>query len=91
MNTKFFTIGFTTMDSIITGVSAVKRGIAHAAKSPVHGAQVSVQAAKTGVLATSEAVTSFLAGANQAIRVRRGTCRLLTVDKRSNEEGGHDY
>ena len=71
MNFKAFAIGFTTMDSVITGVSAAKRGIIHAVKAPVHGAQASVQAAKNGVLATSEVVTSFLAGAKQAIKYRK--------------------
>ena len=80
MNTKSFILGFTAMDSIITGVSAAKRGIVDAAKSPVHSA-------KNGVLATSEVVTSFFAGAKQAIEYRRGKCRLLTHDVRSNEEG----
>lgn len=86
MNTKSFAIGFATMDSIITGVSAANRSVVHAVKYPVHGAQVSVQAAKTGVLNTCEVVTSFFAGAKQAIKYRRGTCPKLTVDVRSNEE-----
>lgn len=79
MNTKSFAIGFAAMDSIIAGVSATKRGI-------VHGAQASVQATKTGALNTSEAVASFFAGAKQAIKCRRGTCRMLAHDVRSNEE-----
>lgn len=87
MNTKSFAIGFATMDAVIAGVSATKRGIIHAVKSPVHGAQVSVQAAKTGAINASEVVTSFIAGAKQAIKCRRGTCRMLTFDARSNEEG----
>ena len=91
MNTKSFVIGFTTMDSIITGVAAARRSIVDAAKSPVHGAQVSVQAVKTGVLNTSEVVTSFFAGAAQAVKYRRGTVRALTYDVRSNEEQGNDY
>lgn len=86
MNTKSFVLGFTAMNSIIASVSATKRGIIHAVKSPVHGAQVSVQAAKTGVLNTSEAITSFFAGAKQAVKYHRGTCPKLTVDVRSNEE-----
>jgi phage-related protein len=86
MNTKYFSLGFTAMDSVITGVSAAKRGIIHAVKSPVHGAQDAAQAVKTGVLNTSEVVTSFLAGAKQAIEYRRGTCRMLTYDGLSNEE-----
>ena len=86
MNTKSFTIGFAAMDSIIAGVSATKRGIVHAAKSTAHGAQVSAQATKNGALNTSEAVTSFFAGAQQAVKYRRGTCRLITHDVRSNEE-----
>lgn len=86
MNTKSFAIGFAAMDSIIAGVSATKRGIVHAAKSTAHGAQVSAQATKTGALNTSEAVTSFFAGAKQAVNCRRGTCRMLTLDVRSNEE-----
>lgn len=85
MNTKSFAIGFATMDSIIAGVSATKRGIVHAAKSTAHGAQVSAQATKTGALNTSEVVTSFFAGAKQAVKSRRGTCRMLTLDVRSNE------
>ncbi|GIV03807.1 MAG: hypothetical protein KatS3mg015_2637 [Fimbriimonadales bacterium] len=66
MNTKSFAIGFTTMDSIIAGVSAAKRGVVRAAKSTTHGA-----------LSTLEAVTSFFAGARQAIKCRRGTCRMI--------------
>lgn len=86
MNTKSFAIGFAAMDSIIAGVSATKRGIVHAAKSTAHGARVSAQATKTGALNTSEAVTSFFAGAKQAVKCRRGSCRMLTHDVRSNEE-----
>lgn len=86
MNTKSFTIGFAAMDSIIAGVSATKRGIVHAAKSTAHGAQVSARATKNGALNTSEAVTSFFAGAKQAVKCRRGTCRMLTLDVRSDEE-----
>ena len=86
MDVKSFTIGFTAMESIIAGVSATKRGIVHAAKSTAHGAQVSVQATKNGALNTSEAVTSFFAGAKQATKYRRGTCRLITHDVRSNKE-----
>ena len=86
MNTKSFAIGFAAMDSIIAGVSATKRGIVHAAKATAHGVQVSAQATKTGALNTPEAVTSFFAGAKQAIKCRRGTCRMLTHDVRSNEE-----
>ena len=86
MNTKSFAIGFAAMDSIIAGVSATKRGIVHAAKSTAHGAQVSAQATKTGALNTSEAVTSFFAGAKQAVKCRRGTCRMLTHEVRSDEE-----
>ena len=86
MNTKSFAIGFTAMDSIIAGVSATMRSIVHAAKSTAHGAQVSAQATKTGALNTSEAVTSFFAGAKQAVKCRRGTCRMLTYNVRSNEE-----
>lgn len=85
MNTKSFTIGFVAMDSVIAGVSATKRGIVHAAKSTAHGAVVSAQATKNGALNTSEAVTSFFAGATQAVRYRRGTCRLITHDVRSNK------
>lgn len=86
MNTKSFAIGFTAMDSVIAGVSATKRGIVHAAKSTAHGVQVSAQATKNGALNTSEAVTSFFAGAKQAVNYRRGTCRLITHDVRSNEK-----
>lgn len=86
MNTKSFAIGFAAMDSIIAGASATKRGIVHAAKSTAHGAVVSVQATKTGALNTSEAVTSFFAGAKQAVRCRTGKCRLITHDVRSNKE-----
>ena len=86
MNTKSFVIGFTTMDSIITGVAAAKRSIVDAAKSHVHGAQSSVQAVKTGVRNTSEVVTSFLAGAKQAIEYHRGTGRAPAHDVRSNKE-----
>ena len=67
MNVKSFAIGFTTMDSVIGGVSATKRGIVGAAKSTAHGAQ-----------ATSDVVTSFFAGAKQAVKCRNGTCRMLT-------------
>lgn len=86
MNTKSFAIGFTAMDSIIAGVSATKRGIVHAAEAVAHGAQSSAQATKNGALNTSEAVTSFFAGAKQAVKCRRGSCRMLTHDVRSDEE-----
>ena len=86
MNTKSFAIGFAAMDSMIAAGSAAKRSIVHAAKSTAHGAQVSAQATKTGALNTSEAVTSFFAGAKQAVKCRRGTCRMLTHNVRSNEE-----
>ena len=80
MNTKSFAIGFATMNSIITGVSAARRSIVDVAKSPVHSA-------KTGVLNTSEVVTSFFAGAKYAIKYRRrGTYLALTHDVHSNEE-----
>ena len=75
MNTKSFTIGFAAMDSVIAAGSATKRSIIHAAKST-----------KTGVLDTSEAVTSFFAGAKQAVKCRSGSCRMLTHEVRSNEE-----
>lgn len=75
MDVKSFAIGFTAMESIIAGVSATKRYIVHAAESTAHGAQVSVQAAKDGALNTSEVVTSFFAGAKQAIKNHRDTCR----------------
>ena len=87
MNIKSFVIGFTTMDSIITGVAAAKRSIVDAA----HSVQDAAQAVKTGVLNTSEVVTSFFAGAAQAVKYRRGTVRALTYDVRSNEEQGNDY
>ena len=80
MNVKSFAIGFTAMESIIAGVSATKRGIVHAAKSTAHGAGDLAQATKNGALNTSEVVTSFFAGAKQAVRYRRGTCRLITHD-----------
>lgn len=86
MNIKSFAIGFTAMDSVIAAGSVAKRGIVHAAKSTAHGAQVSAQVTKNGALNTSEAVTSFFAGAKQAVKYRRGTCRLLTHDVRSNGE-----
>lgn len=86
MNTKSFAIGFAAMDSVIAAGSAAKRGIVHAAKSTAHGAQVSAQATKNGALNTSEAITSFFAGAKQAVRYRSGRCRLLTHGVRSNEE-----
>lgn len=86
MNIKSFSLGFTAMDSVIAGVSAAKRGIVHAAKSAAQGAQTSAQATKNGVLATSDAVTSFFAGASQAIKCRRGECRMLTHAVHSNEE-----
>lgn len=75
MNTKSFAIGFAAMDSIIAGVSATKRGIIHAAKSTAHGTRN-----------TSEAVTSFFAGAKQAVKYRRGTCRMIAHNVRSNKE-----
>ena len=75
MNTKSFAIGFAAMSSVIAAGSAAKRGIVHAAKSTAHGAQVSVQATKNGALNTSEVVTSFFAGAKQAVKNHRGTCR----------------
>lgn len=77
MNTKSFNAGFAAMDSIVTAVSAVKRGIVHAAKSAAQGVQTSAQTTKNGVLATSEAVTSFFAGMKQAVRCHRGTCKLI--------------
>lgn len=85
MNTKYFSLGFTAMDSVITGVSAAKRSVVNVAKSPVHSV-------KTGVLNTSEVVTSFIAGAKQAIEYRKqlediGKRRMLTVDVLSNEDG----
>ena len=86
MNTKSFAIGFTVMDSVLAAGSAAKRGIVHAAKSTAHGAQVSAQATKTGALNATESVASFFAGAKQAVKCRRGTCRMLTHDVRSNEE-----
>lgn len=85
MNTKSFSLGFTAMDSIFAGASAAKRGIVHAAESTAHGAVDLAQATKNGVLATSDAVTSFFAGASQAIKCRRGMCRMLTVDVLSKE------
>ena len=81
MNTKSFAIGFAAMDSIIAGVSATTHGIVHAAKFTAHGAQVSAQATKTGALNTSEAITSFFAGAKQAVKYHRGTCRLITHEE----------
>ena len=86
MNAKSFAIGFVTMDSILAGVSATKRGIVHAAKSTVRGAQVSVQATKTGALNASEVVTSFFAGAKHAVKCRRGMCRMITSNVHSSEE-----
>lgn len=86
MNTKSFAIGFAAMDSIIAGVSATKRGIVHAAKSTAHGAAASARATKNGALNTSEAVTSFFAGAKQAAACRTGKCRMPTHEVRSDEE-----
>lgn len=77
MNTKSFAIGFAAMDSVIAGVSAAKRGVVHAVNSAAQGVQTSAQTTKNGVLATSEAVTSFFAGMKQAIKYRRGTCKLI--------------
>ena len=68
-----------------TSAQATKNGVVHAAKSAVQGAQTSAQAAKNAVLATSDAVTSFFAGASQAIKCRRGECRMLTHAVHSNE------
>lgn len=73
MNTKAFSLGFTVVDSMVTGV-------ANAAKSTAHGAKASVRATKNGVVNASEAVTSFFAGMHHAYRMRSGTCRILTVD-----------
>ena len=75
MNTKSFAIGFATMDSVIAAGSAAKRGIVHGAQATKNGAQ----ATKNGALNTSEAVTSFFAGAKQAVKCRRGTCRMITL------------
>ena len=75
MNTRSFTIGFAVMDSLIEGVVTTKRGIVHAAKST-----------KNGAVATTDAVTSFFAGASQAVKYRRGTCRMLAHDVTENEE-----
>jgi hypothetical protein len=86
MNTKSFSLGFTAMDSVIAAGSAARRGVVHAAESVAHGAQVSVQATKNGVVATSDVVTSFFAGAKQAIDYRRGKCRMLTHDVNGNRE-----
>lgn len=86
MNTKSFSLGFTAMDSIITSISATKRGVVYAVESTAHGVQASVQATKTGVLSTSEAVTSFFAGAKQAVDYRRGKCRAIAVDVNGDEE-----
>lgn len=85
MNIKYFALGFTAMDSVITGVSAAKRSVVNVAKFPVH-------CAKNGVLATSEVVTSFLAGAKQAIKYHKemeaiSKRHMPTVDVLSNEEG----
>lgn len=75
MNTRSFTIGFAVMDSLIEGVVTTKRGIVHAAKST-----------KNGAVATTDAVTSFFAGASQAVKYRRGTCRMLAHDGNGSEE-----
>ena len=75
MNTKAFTIGFAVMDSLIEGVVTTKRGIVHAAKSTAHGA-----------VATSDAIISFGAGIKQAVKYRRGTCRMLAHDGTGSEE-----
>lgn len=45
-----------------------------------------VSATKRGIVHAAEAVTSFFAGAKQAVKCRRGTCRMLTLDVRSDEE-----
>lgn len=75
MNTKAFITGFNTANSVLNGVSATKRAARGALSAPklVHN--------------TYEAATSFIAGAKQAIKCHRGTCRVLTYDARSNEEG----
>lgn len=83
---KSYVIGFTVVDSIIASISATKRGVVHAAKATARGAVVSVQTTKSGAISTSEAVTSFFAGARQAAKLRRGTCRVITYDVRSDEE-----
>jgi hypothetical protein len=79
MNTKSFSIGFAVVDSIITSISAAKRGITNAAKG-------SVQATKNGAVTTSDVVTSFFAGASQAVKCHRGSCRMLANNVLSNEE-----
>ena len=86
MNIKSFAIGFAAMDSVIAAGSAAKRGIIHAVKSTAHGAQVSAQATKTGALNVADSATSFFAGVKQAVKCRRGTCRMITFDAHSNEE-----
>lgn len=86
MNTKSFTIGFAAMDSVIAAGSAAKRGIVHAAEATAHGAVDLARATKNGALNTSEAATSFFAGAKQAVKCRTGKCRMLTHEVRSNEE-----
>lgn len=86
MNTKFFAIGFNVVDSIVTSISAAKRGVANAAKGSVQGTKNGVQATKNKAHDAAEAVTSFFAGASQAVKCRRGTCRMLTNNVLSNEE-----
>lgn len=75
MNTKAFSIGFTVVNTALEGVSTCSRGIV-----------ASVQATKNGARDTAEVVTSFFAGASQAWKYRRGTCRVLTHDVRRGEE-----
>ena len=75
MNTKYFVIGFTAMDSVITGVLAAKR----------------VVSTKNGVLAASEAAASFLAGAKQAIKYRKELRNISRRPMLSNVDGDHVY
>lgn len=81
MNIKSFTLGFTAVDSMLGGISAVKRSVVHATKATARGAQVSAQATKSSAINASEAVTSFFAGMRHASRVRSGKCRLLSGEE----------
>lgn len=86
MNVKSFNIGFAVVDSVISAASAAKRGVVNAAKSTVRGAKNGAVATKNGARDTADAVTSFVAGAKQAVACRRGTCRMLVAHIPNVEE-----
>lgn len=66
MNTKSFVVGFTMVSAMFNGRDAAKNFVTK-----------KVRNAKRAVLSTADSVSSFTAGANQAIKVRRGSLGLL--------------